>query len=183
MDYKCQLSTTLEHILSLGEKISHLFNNTGVVAHPEVKAISMTAEAFSENVTTNVLSPVKMVKAVLPLLAPRAVIVKTTSRMASLQVVTKGRIPAAATAYSGLEAAPNMVIMHQAQELKGQYRVACLDPVHDNKMLGGDRARVESHESAVGIIKIVWGVVGNKENARESGRARFQGFLDRETMW
>lgn len=177
------LSTTIGRILSPDEKISHLINNAGVVAHPEAKATSMTAEALSENITTNVLGPAKIVEVILPFLAPKAIIVNITSGMASSQMVTSGRIPAAATAYSVSKAALNMLTVHQAQELKGKHRVACLDPGHVKTRLGGDRASVEVHESAAGIIKIARGLDEDKEGDRENGRARFLEFSGREMPW
>ncbi|KAL1604908.1 hypothetical protein SLS60_004449 [Paraconiothyrium brasiliense] len=176
-------STTLGYILSSGEKITHLLNNAAVVAYPEAKATSMTAEALSENITTNVLGPSKMVEVVLPFLAPDGVIVNITSGMASLQLLATGVIPAAATAYSISKAALNMLTVHQAQELKGKCRVACLDPGHVKTRLGGDRASVEIHESAAGIIAVVRRLDEDKEGDQENGRARFMEFSGKEMPW
>lgn len=183
VDSITSLSNTLEQLLPPGCKISHVLNNAAVVAHPEAKATSMTTAALSENITTNVLGPAKVVETLLPFLAPRAVIVNITSGLASLQMVTSGRIPASATAYSISKAALNMLTVHQAQELKGRYRVACLDPGHVKTRLGGDGASVEVHESAVGVITMVRGPDEDKEGDCENGRARFLEFSGREMPW
>ncbi|KAJ4355499.1 uncharacterized protein N0V89_003515 [Didymosphaeria variabile] len=183
LDSISALSTSLAGILPSGEKITHLLNNAGVVAHPEAKATSMTAAALSENITTNVLGPAKIVEVVLPFLAPGASIVNITSGMASLQLVTTSIIPAAATAYTISKAALNMLTVHQAQELKGKFRVVCLDPGHVKTRLGGDMASVEIHESAAGIIKVVRGLDEDKEGDRENGRARFMEFSGKEMPW
>lgn len=183
VDSITSFSASLPTILSSDEKITHLLNNAGVVAHPEAKATCMTADALSENMTTNVLGPAKIVEAALPFLAPRASIVNITSGMASMQLVTTGVIPAAATAYSLSKAALNMLTVHQAQELKGKHRVACLDPGHVKTRLGGDRASVEIHESAAGIIEVVRHLDSDEEHDIDNGRARFMEFSGREMPW
>lgn len=177
------LGATLPTVLAAGERITHLLNNAGVVAQRDVKALSMTAEALTENITINTLGPAKIIEVALPFLAPQAIIVNITSGMGSLQLVANGRIPPFASAYSISKAALNMLTVHQAFELKGRCRVACVDPGHVKTRLGGDAATVEVHESATGIIKAVRSLEEDLEGDREKGKARFLDFTGREVPW
>ena len=177
------LSTTLPTVLPHGDKITHLLNNAGVVAQRDVQATSMTAEALTENITINTLGPARVTEAVLPFLAPNALIVNISSGIGSLQLLANGHIPPQATAYSVSKAALNMLTVHQAYELKGRYRVVCLDPGHVKTRLGGDQAGVEIYDSAAGIIKTIGGLNDDPEGDRQNGKARFVDFGGKEVPW
>ncbi|KAJ4295000.1 hypothetical protein N0V90_007008 [Kalmusia sp. IMI 367209] len=173
------LSDSLPTVLPPGANITHLLNNAAVVAHPNVKATSMTTEALTENITTNVLGPAKIIEAALPFLAPEAIIVNITSGIASLNLVSDGTISAHVTAYSISKAALNMLTVHQAKELKGRCRVVCLDPGHVKTRIGGEGAKVEVEDSAKGILEVVQGLEKDEKGDRENGTARFYTFLER----
>ena len=177
------LGTTLPAALPHDDKITHLLNNAGVVAQRDIQATSMTAAALTENITINTLGPARVVEATLPFLAPNAIIVNISSGIGSLQLLANGTIPPQATAYSVSKAALNMLTVHQAYELKGRYRVVCLDPGHVKTRLGGDQAGVEIHDSAAGIIKTVSGLDDDPEEDRQNGKARFLHYGGKEVPW
>lgn len=183
VDSIASLGTWLPTVLPPGTQITHLINNAAVLAHPDVKAVSMTADALAENITTNVLGPAKVVEAVLPFLAPGALIINTTSGIASLQLVSDGTIPSCIAAYSISKCALNMLTVHQAQELKGRCRVVCLDPGHVKTRMGGDKASVEIGDSVKGILAKAEELGRDEEGDMERGRARFVNFRGEEVPW
>jgi NAD(P)-dependent dehydrogenase (short-subunit alcohol dehydrogenase family) len=109
---------------------------------------------------TNVLGPARTLQALLPLLAPDAVVANISSGIGSLTMLSDGRIPAKAAPYSLSKAALNMLTVHQARQLREEGSgvvVVAIDPGHVKTEMGGPEAVVEVADSARGVLG-GWGV-------------------------
>lgn len=141
----------------------------------------LSASAFNENITTNVLGPAKVIEAALSYFTPNdGIIVNITSGIASLRLVSNGTIPANVAAYSISKSALNMLTVHVAQALRGKARVVCLDPGHVKTRIGGDKAVVEIEDSAQSLIRVIESLSQDEHGDKEKDRERFLNFRGQE---
>lgn len=176
---------SLPSLLPEGTKLDYVINNAGIVAGYGIPALEITADTLQSNMQTNVLGPALTNIALIPFLAPSALVVNVSSGIGSLELIAVGRIPALNASYSISKAALNMLTVHQAHGLKGKARVVCLDPGHVKTRLGGDGASVEIEDSAKGIRKVLDGLKDSEQQKldMEIGRARYVNFLGGEVPW
>ncbi len=143
------------------QKVQHLdilFNNAGISPPPfdsslEKVELQKCREAFE----VNVLGPMRVTRAFLPLLRKSAKprVVNSTSGLASLAGKNEGHF----YAYGVSKAALNMVTRTMAFEFKGEnIIVVCMDPGRVRTDMGGPNASLAPEESASAIVKMVKGL-------------------------
>ncbi|KAK4153822.1 C-factor [Chaetomidium leptoderma] len=162
-------------------KINFLINNAGIIHSRPETSLTMSPAALLSHITTNVLGPSQILQALLPLLAPNAVVANISSGIGSLAMVSDGRIDAAVTGtpYSISKAALNMLTVHQAQQLKAMGNgvvVVAVDPGYVKTDMGGAQAMVEVADSASGVL----GVLGA---LKEGGGGKFFSFTGERLEW
>lgn len=153
-----QLSAQLASALGRDVKVDTLINNAAVLHSRHETSLDVSAEALHSHITSNVVGPARVVQALLPHLAPGAVIANITSGIGSLTMVSEGRINAEITPYSISKTALNMLTVHQAQHLKGKAIVVCIDPGHVKTEMGGPNAVVEKTDSAQSVLATLAGL-------------------------
>lgn len=178
------LNALVSKVLKPEQKITHVINNAAILAGRDNPVLSLSVSALTNNITTNVVGPSKVIEAILPFFPESGgVIINMTSGIASLQLVSDGTIPANISAYSISKCALNMLTVHLAQALKGRCRVICLDPGHVKTQMGGDGAVVEVNDSAKGIRSVIQTLRDDKLDDIKDGRARFLNFQGQEIPW
>ncbi|KFA55363.1 hypothetical protein S40293_05732 [Stachybotrys chartarum IBT 40293] len=171
---ECDLSST-ESINSLASrlpaglqgKIDIVIQNAAILQPicQQESSLNVTAKSLVDHFTTNAIGPALLVQSLLPYLAPNAKIANITSGVGSKAMLSDGRIPASITAYSISKAALNMLTVHQAQDLKDQATVVCIDPGHVKTEMGGPNAKLEIPDSARGVLKVI-GELTKEHNGR-----------------
>ncbi|KPM41934.1 hypothetical protein AK830_g4638 [Neonectria ditissima] len=133
----------------------------GLRRHPAFQgqtSRNLTAESLIEHFMSNAVGPALVTQALIPHLAPGAVVANVTSGAGSLTMLSEGRIAAEFTPYSISKTALNMLTVHQAKQLKSEAIVVAIDPGHVKTVRGGPKAVVEVEASAKGVIEIVKGL-------------------------
>lgn len=146
------LSARLLEALGPDVQVSTLINNAAVLHSRHETSLDLSAEALQSHMASNVIGPAQVLQALLPRLAPGAVVANITSGIGSLTMLSDGRIDAEITPYSISKAALNMLTVHQARHLKGKAIVVCVDPGHVKTEMGGPKAVVERADSAQGVL-------------------------------
>jgi NAD(P)-dependent dehydrogenase (short-subunit alcohol dehydrogenase family) len=173
------ISSFANHVIaSLGpsSKIDFLLNNAGINSHPDQRSLSITPEALSAQMTTNVLGPAKTVEYLQPLLKKGSVVMNMTSGLSSMSY-SGSKTDNSATTYSLSKAALNMLTVHQAIDLKDEGVIfVCMDPGWVKTDMGGDEAPLVQEESISGMLKCLKGL-----GSGDSGR--FYGYDGKEKAW
>jgi len=141
--------------------INMLINNAGILEEDSLgeTSLSLTSKSLWTHIETNAMGPARVTQALLPLLAPGAIVANIASVLGSLEMLADGRIKSFLTAYSISKAALNMLTIHQAHQLADSgITVVCIDPGHVKTEKGGPDAVVEVSDSARGVLKILSGV-------------------------
>jgi NAD(P)-dependent dehydrogenase (short-subunit alcohol dehydrogenase family) len=148
-----EVSQTLGH----DTQLDYLLNNAGINAVPDQAALSLNEKDVQEHIAINVLGPAKTVEALLPHLGKGSVVMNMSSGLGSCR---KGI--AKCSAYSISKAALNMLMVHQAGELKEKgVKVISMDPGWVKTRMGGEGAVLEPEESISGMLKVVHGLEGS----------------------
>jgi NAD(P)-dependent dehydrogenase (short-subunit alcohol dehydrogenase family) len=159
--------------------INFLINNAAILHARAETALTLSPAALLFHITTNVLGPSQLLQALLPLLAPDAVVANISSGIGSLAMVGDGRIDAEITPYSISKVALNMLTVHQARQLKAmgsRVVVVAVDPGHVKTEMGGPQAVVEVVDSASGVLKVLHGL-------REGDGGRFLLYTGERLEW
>ncbi|KAK8104014.1 uncharacterized protein PG998_011047 [Apiospora kogelbergensis] len=166
------LAQSIPPILSGGEKIDVLVNNAGIQQSEGPNGLKIDGASLLAHVTTNVLGPATVTQTLLPYLREgSAVVANISSGLGSLALLSDGSIEPQLTPYSISKCALNMMMVHQAHQLKGKAIVVCVDPGHVKTAMGGPSAPIEAKDSAGGILKVLSGL-----RAEDSGKFfRFDG--------
>jgi len=162
------ISSFASHVIAtLGpsSKVDFLLNNAGINSHPDERSLSITPEALSAQIATNVLGPAKTVEFLHPLLNKGSVIMNMTSGLGSMSY-SGSKSENSATTYSLSKAAVNMLTVHQAIDLKSEgVIVICMDPGWVKTDMGGSDATLEQDESIGGMLKCLKGL-GVKDSGK-----------------
>lgn len=150
-----QLAAKIASVLGSGCSIDYLINNAATLHSRHENSLNMTAEVLHSHISTNTLGPARTLQELLPLLTPGAVVANISSGIASLAMLTEGRINAEFTPYSISKTALNMLTVQQAKNLQGRFIVVCIDPGHAKTKAGGPTATLEIKESAHGVLKVL----------------------------
>lgn len=153
-----QLARTIVSSLGQSPKIDYLINNAAALHSRQENSLTMSTDALLSHITTNTLGPARTLQALLPVLAPGAVVANISSGIASLTMLTEGRINAELTPYSISKTALNMLTVHQAKHLRGRCVVVCIDPGHAKTKAGGPAATMEAKDSAQGVLDVLHGL-------------------------
>jgi NAD(P)-dependent dehydrogenase (short-subunit alcohol dehydrogenase family) len=160
-----QLGKTIVSALGHLPEINYLVNNAATLHSRHENSLNLSTDAFLSHITTNTLGPARVLQVLLPLLAPDAIVANISSGIASLTMLTDGRINAELTPYSISKTALNMLTVHQAKHLKGRCVVVCIDPGHAKTKAGGPEATLEVEDSAQGVLKVLQGL-----ESKDSGK-------------
>ncbi|SPN99490.1 related to protoporphyrinogen oxidase [Cephalotrichum gorgonifer] len=147
--------TSLPSQLPQGLKIDVLIQNAGILlpsARSET-ASTVAIDSLNTHFSTNVIGPALVFQALVPHLAPGAVVANITSGLGSLTWNVEGVIPPGNPAYSISKTALNMLTVHQAAELKGKAIVVCIDPGWVKTQMGGPGAMVETADCARNVLR------------------------------
>lgn len=155
-------------------RVDYLFNNAGINTVPTQTALKLDPKDVHEQIAVNVLGPAKTVEALLAHLGQGSVVVNVSSGLGSCGKGTlTGTIKA--TVYSISKAAPNMLTVHQAAELRGRgVKVISMDPGWVKTRMGGELAMLQPEESISGMLKVVHGL---------EGTGKFYGYDGSEVPW
>ncbi|KAK8122241.1 NAD(P)-binding protein [Apiospora sp. TS-2023a] len=141
------------------EKIDVLINNAAIQQSQDQTGLKIDSDSLLSHMKTNVLGPAKITQTLLPYLrVGSAVIANISSGLGSLAVLSDRSIEPCMTSYSISKCALNMLMVHQAYELKGVAVVVCVDPGHVKTVMGGPEAAVEVDDSARGVLKVLSGL-------------------------
>lgn len=93
-----------------------LINNAAILEEDAIgeTSLNLTSESLWKHIETNTMGPARVVQALLPLLAPGAIVANIASSPGSLGLIAGGRAKPFATPYSISGAATNMLTIHQA---------------------------------------------------------------------
>jgi NAD(P)-dependent dehydrogenase (short-subunit alcohol dehydrogenase family) len=170
------LASTFASILGQVKKVNVLINNAAILSARSEDSTSLTTESLLAHMTANVMGPAKVVQGLLPHLAQDAVIANITSGVGSLALLSDGTIDASITPYSISKTALNMLTVHQAQQLKGQAIVVCIDPGHVKTTMGGPNAVLEIPDSARGVLGVIAGL-------QPADTSKFFSYKGEEVPW
>ncbi|TFY79838.1 hypothetical protein EWM64_g4173 [Hericium alpestre] len=131
--------------------LNYLVNNAGVV-HGKDTAFAMTAKDVTDTFITNVVGPMLVSQAYLPLLdkAERKVIMNVSSGYGSIGRQESGKLVAA---YSISKAALNMLVTKQAQE-RPDIISYVINPGWVKTDMGGKEGKLEPEESVRQQLKV-----------------------------
>ncbi|KAK8000091.1 short chain dehydrogenase reductase sdr [Apiospora arundinis] len=160
------LAQSIPPILSGDEKIDVLVNNAGIQQSEGQTGLNLDGASLLAHMTTNVVGPAKVTQILLPYLREgSAIIANISSGLGSLALLSDGTIEPDMTPYSISKCALNMLMVHQAHQLKGKAIVVCVDPGHVKTAMGGPEAPVEAKDSARSVLKVLSGL-----KAEDSGK-------------
>ncbi|KAK8074958.1 hypothetical protein PG997_009621 [Apiospora hydei] len=155
------IATLAQAILPiLGEKkIDVLVNNAGIQQSQSQTGLSIDGASLLSHMTTNVVGPAKVTQTLLPYLREGSgIIAHISSGLGSLSLLSNGSIEPCMSPYSISKCALNMLMVHQAHQLRGKAVVVCVDPGHVKTEMGGPEAEVEVKDSASGVLKVLSGL-------------------------
>ncbi|KAK7985111.1 NAD(P)-binding protein [Apiospora saccharicola] len=154
------IATLAQAIPPIGEeKIDVLINNAAIQQSQDQTGLKIDGDSLLSHMKTNVLGPAKITQTLLPYLrVGSAVIANISSGLGSLAVLSDRSIDPCMTSYSISKCALNMLMVHQAYELKGVAVVVCVDPGHVKTVMGGPEVAVEVDDSARGVLKVLSGL-------------------------
>lgn len=164
---QCDISSessiaTLAHAIPpiLGEeKIDVLVNNAAIQQSQGQTGLNLDGASLLSHMKANVIGPAKVTQTLLPYLREgSAIIANISSGLGSLAVLSDRSIEPCMTPYSISKCALNMLMIHQAYELRGKAMVVCVDPGHVKTAMGGPEAAVDVEDSARGVLKVLSGL-------------------------
>jgi NAD(P)-dependent dehydrogenase (short-subunit alcohol dehydrogenase family) len=131
--------------------IDFLINNAGILREAEVSLGELSLELVNEQFAVNVLAPLRVTQALLPLLkkSSRPVVANISSKMGSIADTSSG-----AYGYRMSKAALNMFSKCLAAELPHGISLS-LHPGWVKTEMGGARAPVETRDSATGLLRLI----------------------------
>lgn len=147
------------------EGLDILINNAGIFGGEEASLPEIRIQDFRDTYETNVIGPVRVTRALLPLLKrgrnPRVANISSESGMLSRRLEEPRHY-----AYGASKAALNFVTRAMATDLKPHgIAVVSLSPGWVRTDMGGPEATLSPEESARGIVKVVHGLT-----IRDTGR-------------
>lgn len=138
---------------SIDEPIDVLINNAGISGPRTASALEMDFPKFAETLDVNVLGPLRVVHAFLPLLrrAKAAKIMTLSSQLGGMTFPGSDRI-----AYRTSKAALNKVMQGLAEDLAPEgIAVVMVHPGWVRTDMGGARGALSPEESAAGLLEVV----------------------------
>ena len=138
---------------SVDEPIDVLINNAGIIGPRTNSSLDADFESFAEVLDVNVLGPLRVIQAFLPLLrrATGAKIMTISSQLGGTTFPGTDRI-----AYRTSKAAVNKVMQCVAADLaKDGIAVVVTHPGWVRTDMGGTGASLSPEESAAGMIKVI----------------------------
>lgn len=148
------IAGAVDAVREITSVIDVLLNNAGINTEDrgEQKLHRITPEIMRQVFEVNVIAPVMVVQAFLPLLKPseNGRIVNFSSTMGSISRMDYGGY----YAYSTSKAAVNMISRQMSNDLPSHITIA-LDPGWVQTDMGGPSATLTPIESATGIIQVV----------------------------
>ncbi|KAK8016243.1 hypothetical protein PG993_014432 [Apiospora rasikravindrae] len=144
----------------LGEKkIDVLVNNAGIQQSQDQTGLRIDGLSLLSHMTTNVVGPAKVAETLLPYLREGSgIIAHISSGLGSLALLSDGSIEPVMAPYSISKCALNMLMVHQAHQLRGKAIVVCVDPGHVKTDMGGPEGVLEVNDSASGVLKVLSGL-------------------------
>lgn len=141
------------------EKIDVLVNNAAIQQSQGQTGLNIDSISILSHMTTNVIGPAKVTQTLLSYLREgSAIVANISSGLGSLALLSDQIIGPWMTPYSISKCALNMLMVHQAYELRGKAVVVCVDPGHVKTVMGGPEAAVEVEDSARGVLKVLSGL-------------------------
>lgn len=117
-------------------------------------ALDVTSDLLMQSFSANVVGPVLVLQALVPLLNPDARVLNITSGLASMTLISNGTFQTMSPAYCISKTALNMYTVHAAKQLAGKAMVALVDPGYVKTKMGGPGAFMEAGDSAGVILKV-----------------------------
>lgn len=134
-----------------GERIDVLVNNAGVYGGEAQALGEIDVELWQAVLAVNTIAPLKLVDAVLPLLAPGAIVAQITSLMGSIADNGSG----GCYYYRSSKAALNMVNKSLAIDLAGRCLCVALHPGWVLTDMGGPNALIDAKTSVAGMRQVL----------------------------
>lgn len=148
------IASAVDTVRSVSPVIDVIINNAGV--NPDDRGRQrldrITPDLMRQVFEVNVIAPVMIVQALLPLISPskNGRIANLSSSMGSIEEADYGGY----YAYSTSKAAVNMISRMMSNDLSSHITIA-LDPGWVQTDMGGPSATLRPNESATGIIKLM----------------------------
>ncbi|WP_432720925.1 SDR family oxidoreductase [Jeongeupia wiesaeckerbachi] len=142
-------------------RIDLLINNAGIYGGVMQDLGGTDVGTWLETLATNAIAPVKIVEALLPRLAPRAVIVNISSKMGSMADNGSG----GDYHYRSAKAALNAATVSLARDLAGRHCCVALHPGWVQTDMGGAYALIDAATSVRGMHDVIAGL-----QAADTGR-------------
>lgn len=136
--------------------IDVLINNAGIIGPQRQSTLDMDFGGFADTLSVNVLAPLKISQAFLPLLrqAENPRLINISSKMGRMEFSTSDRI-----AYRASKAALNKVTQGLATDLhEDGIAVIAMHPGWVQSDMGGASADITTQESAEGILRVAEGL-------------------------
>lgn len=133
-----------------GTKLDVLFVNAGVMT-PEQPIAQIETDAFTHLMLTNVLSPLRVIEALAPLVVPEGTIAAMSSAMGSISENTSG----GAEAYRASKAALNSLLRSYTLRAGDGRTLLALHPGWVRTEMGGENAPVRIEESVKGLADTI----------------------------
>ncbi|GHD63235.1 SDR family oxidoreductase [Jeongeupia chitinilytica] len=137
---------------SLGNtRIDLLINNAGIFGGVMQGLGGTDVGTWLNTLATNAIAPVKIVEALLPCLAPQAVIANISSRMGSMTDNGSG----GDYHYRSAKAALNAATVSMARDLAGRHCCVALHPGWVRTAMGGDYALIDTATAVAGLQSVI----------------------------
>lgn len=144
-----------------GVQLDRIVLNAGI-AGPQVQDVARSTEAeVAALFVTNAIAPLRLARALRPLLLEGGVMVFTSSIMASLQLNVGSAMPL----YSASKAALNSLVLSWSAELgdSRNFSLLALHPGWVQTAMGGAQAELTVDESVTGLVAMIEASAGGRE--------------------
>jgi len=139
-----------------GQSFDLLFVNAGVTNRRDETIGEVSTDEFNRVMTTNALSPMRVVEALDDLVAPSGTVAAMSSGLGSVADNEGGGMEV----YRASKAALNTLMRSYAARAGGKRTVALISPGWVRTDMGGDAAPLSVAESASGIAEVLVGRAG-----------------------
>ena len=142
-------------------QLDRVLLNAGVSGPREQDVASVSETDIAQLFLSNAVAPLRLARALRPLLRSGGVLTVTSSVMGSLQLSVGANMPL----YSASKAALNSLLLHWAAEL-GEWRDFSLLALHPGWVrtdMGGDEAPLTVEQSVTGLVEVVEAAAGRNE--------------------
>ncbi|AOX99706.1 SDR family oxidoreductase [Jeongeupia sp. USM3] len=157
----------------LGEaRIDLLINNAGIYGGAMQGFGHTDVNTWLQTLATNAIAPVKIVEALLPCLAPEAVIANISSKMGSIADNGSG----GDYHYRSAKAALNAATVSLARDLPGRQCCVALHPGWVQTDMGGEYALIDTATSVAGMRDVIAGL-------QPADTGRFIAYNGRSIPW